>query len=82
MLQSLRSDKDVAVPAAAAIKLCLAQEGFQAVTDCLQVFGGYGYMEEYRMEKRLRDALTLKSLGPRPDDLRLLCGDAAREEAS
>lgn len=82
VLRSLRTEAVVGLPSAAAIKLRLGQEGFQAVTDCLQVFGGYGYMEEYRMEKRLRDALTLKSLGPRADDLRLLCGDAVREEAS
>ncbi len=34
----------------------------QAITDSLQVFGGYGYMEDYGMEKRLRDGETLKSL--------------------
>jgi len=45
----------------------------QAVTDCLQVFGGYGYMEDFRMEKRLRDAMTLKTLSPRTDELRILC---------
>jgi alkylation response protein AidB-like acyl-CoA dehydrogenase len=46
-----------------------------AVTDCLQVLGGYGYMEDYRLEKRLRDALTLKSLAVRPDVLRRLCAE-------
>lgn len=30
-----------------------------AVTDCLQVFGGYGYMEDFGMEKRLRDIMAL-----------------------
>ncbi len=34
---------------------------FAAVTDSLQVFGGYGYMEDYGMEKRLRDVAVLKA---------------------
>ena len=33
-----------------------------AVTDALQVLGGYGYMEDYGMEKRLRDVTVLKSV--------------------
>ena len=36
----------------------------EAVSDCLQVFGGYGYMEDYGMERRLRDAMTLRGLPP------------------
>jgi len=59
---------------AAAAKLRITTECCQAVTDCMQVLGGYGYMEDFRMEKRLRDALTLKTMCGRPDDLRLLCG--------
>jgi alkylation response protein AidB-like acyl-CoA dehydrogenase len=31
----------------------------EAVSDCLQVFGGYGYMEDFGMEKRLRDIAAL-----------------------
>lgn len=58
---------------AAAARLRITEDCFQAVTDCLQVFGGYGYMEEFRLEKRLRDAMTLKTMVVRPDDLRLLC---------
>ena len=33
-----------------------------AVTDCLQAFGGYGYMEDFGMEKRLRDIHSLRCL--------------------
>jgi butyryl-CoA dehydrogenase len=28
----------------------------EVTTDAVQVFGGYGYMKEYPMEKRMRDA--------------------------
>ncbi|HGY55163.1 MAG TPA: acyl-CoA dehydrogenase [Caldithrix abyssi] len=34
----------------------------QAVSDALQCFGGYGYMEDYGMEKRFRDVHTLKAM--------------------
>lgn len=58
---------------AAAAKLRITTECHVAVSDCLQTLGGYGYMEDYRLEKRLRDAMTLKSMALKPDDLRLLC---------
>jgi alkylation response protein AidB-like acyl-CoA dehydrogenase len=56
-----------------AAKLRIMTDCSQAVTDCLQVLGGYGYMEDFRLEKRLRDALTLKTMAIRPEDLRMLC---------
>lgn len=70
-----RKEGDLAALAGAmACKLRVVSECSQAVTECLQVFGGYGYMEDYRLEKRLRDALTLKSMAPKPDDLRMFLG--------
>jgi len=51
------------------------------VNDSLQVLGGYGYMEDYRLEKRLRDALTLRSAAGRADDLLRLVATSAGEEA-
>ena len=56
---------------AAKLRVTLACD--QAVSDSLQVLGGYGYMEDYRLEKRLRDAMTLKATAPEPNTLRLLC---------
>ena len=58
---------------AAGARLRIGMECCRAVTDCMQVLGGYGYMEDFRVEKRLRDALTLKTMCVRPDDLRMLC---------
>jgi len=67
------AEDDLSLWQALAAKLrCCAACG-QAVTDCLQVLGGYGYMEEYRLEKRLRDAMTLESMAIEPNTLRLLC---------
>ena len=34
--------------------------GMQIATDAVQVFGGYGYMKEYPVEKLLRDAKLLQ----------------------
>lgn len=58
-----------------AIKLRTTLECEQVVSDCLQILGGYGYMEDYRLEKRLRDAMTLKSMGLSPNTLRRLCAE-------
>ena len=66
---------------AIAARLRIALECGKAVTDCLQVLGGYGYMEDYRLEKRLRDALTIKSMSFKPDRLRALCFTAQKEGA-
>ncbi len=60
-------------------KLFIMQAAAGAVTDCLQVFGGYGYMEDYRMEKRLRDVSVLKSTGGAPRELRLILADRIKE---
>ncbi len=68
---------DIQLAAAAAAKLRIGAETEQAVTDCLQVFGGVGYMEDYRMEKRLRDAMTLTSSGLSPTSLTFLCEEGA-----
>jgi len=67
-----------ALPIAAAVKLRLTVDCCQAVTDSLQAFGGYGYMEEYGLEKRLRDAMSLKSMTPAPDGLRRMVAGADR----
>ena len=49
-------------------------------THCLQTLGGYGYMEDYPFERRLRDVSTLKSLHGAPDQLRLLLNELAKDE--
>jgi len=63
----------VALWHALAAKLRVTLECDQAVSDCLQVLGGYGYMEDYRLEKRLRDSMTLKAMAIEPNTLRLMC---------
>ena len=54
-----------AIARLATLELCAS-----SVTDALQVFGGYGYMEDYGMEKRLRDVTVLKSSAGTPNYLK------------
>lgn len=54
----------------------------RAALDAIQVFGGYGYMEDYRVERYLRDANTLETFwvhaAQRERDL-VITRSAARE---
>ncbi len=63
----------------AAAKLAVTELCARAVTDCLQVFGGYGYMEDFGMEKRLRDVTVLKSAFGSPLFLKQFVFDAEKE---
>lgn len=67
------------LPRCAIAKLMVTDLCFHAVTDSLQVFGGYGYMEDYGMEKRLRDAAVLKSVSGSPNSLELFIFEAGKE---
>ncbi|MFO8058837.1 MAG: acyl-CoA dehydrogenase [bacterium] len=58
------------VAEAAGARLAGLDHAARAVTDCLQAFGGYGYMEDYGMEKRYRDVNTLKCMGGGPRDMK------------
>lgn len=65
----------------AAAKLTIMELCSRAVTDCLQTFGGYGYMEDFGMEKRLRDVTVLKSASGSPTYLKQLIFDIEKEGA-
>jgi alkylation response protein AidB-like acyl-CoA dehydrogenase len=65
----------------AAAKLTVMDLCSRAVTDCLQTFGGYGYMEDYGMEKRLRDVTVLKSASGSSTYLKQLIFDIEKEGA-
>jgi alkylation response protein AidB-like acyl-CoA dehydrogenase len=61
---------------AVAARLRVTAQCHSVVSDCLQVLGGYGYIEDYRLEKRLRDSLTLAGSAIDPNALRLMCAGA------
>jgi len=47
-----------AVMEAAMAKLFVSEAHKQAALDALQIYGGYGYMKEYPIEREVRDALS------------------------
>ena len=65
---------------AAQIKLSILDGCSQTVTDMLQVFGGYGYMQDYRMEKRLRDIQVLKLSSGSPFFLKKFIHDSIEDK--
>jgi alkylation response protein AidB-like acyl-CoA dehydrogenase len=56
---------------AADARLAAGEHATRAVTDALQTLGGYGYMDEYGLSKRLRDVTALRVLHGGPDQLLL-----------
>lgn len=47
--------------AALTARVGVAEHAFRAVSNCVQVLGGYGYMDDYGISKRLRDISALRS---------------------
>lgn len=58
MVDAGATSKQVTVPASMA-KLAASEAAVQVSNDCLQVFGGYGFIDEYPMGKYVRDARVL-----------------------
>ncbi|HEY0951392.1 acyl-CoA dehydrogenase family protein, partial [Nocardioides sp.] len=56
-------------------RLAVGEHAGRAVTDALQTLGGYGYMDEYGLSKRLRDITALRVLHGGPDQLLLARDD-------
>jgi alkylation response protein AidB-like acyl-CoA dehydrogenase len=56
---------------AADARLTAGEHATRAVTDALQTLGGYGYMDEYGLSKRLRDVTALRVLHGGPGQLLL-----------
>ena len=54
---------DGAEPAARMAKVFAAESALWVSTQAVQVFGGYGYMRDYPVEKLMRDARALALLG-------------------
>lgn len=63
-------------------RLALSRHGFAAVTNCVQVLGGYGYMDDYGMSKRLRDVAALRSRHGSREQLLLALADLSEPDRS
>ena len=52
----MKDSKQAYVKEAAMAKLFTSQLAVDASRDCVQIYGGYGYMQEYGVERLMRDA--------------------------
>jgi len=52
----LNNDKAYAVKECSMAKLLATELSDKVMTECLQMFGGYGYMEEYKIARMFRDS--------------------------
>ena len=52
----MKDSKQAYVKEAAMAKLFASQLAVDASRDCVQIYGGYGYMQEYGVERLMRDA--------------------------
>lgn len=56
-----RADRGLELAAAASAAKCFSADvAMKVTTDAVQVFGGYGYMREYGVEKLMRDAKVVQ----------------------
>jgi len=74
------SDSYLLLKHAAHSKLIVTTLCSQVVTDCLQVFGGYGYMEDFGIEKKFRDINTLATIGGSPFFMKQFIAQMEMEE--
>ncbi len=58
LVDSGATSKELTVPSSMA-KLAASETAVRVTNNCLQVFGGYGFIDEYPMGKYLRDARVL-----------------------
>jgi alkylation response protein AidB-like acyl-CoA dehydrogenase len=54
----LKSQRKTATVDSSIAKLVISESYIQNCRDAMQIFGGYGYMVEYELERELRDALA------------------------
>ncbi len=61
--------------------ILVCEQAARATTDGVQILGGYGYMEDYGQEKRMRDARQIANIFGAPPAKRLqLMEDVVRQE--
>jgi alkylation response protein AidB-like acyl-CoA dehydrogenase len=59
VIESAEKGKPISLPEASAIKWYCSQAATDVAMDAVQLFGGNGYMTEYRVEQLARDAKSL-----------------------
>jgi len=75
------ADQDRPWPISDAGLILLTEQAARATTDGVQCLGGYGYMEDYGQEKRMRDAKQIENIfGSAPAKRLELMADILRQE--
>ncbi|MCW2563563.1 MAG: acyl-CoA dehydrogenase [Mycobacterium sp.] len=59
VIEAMQTGKQISLPEASAIKWYCSQAATDVAMDAVQLFGGNGYMTEYRVEQLARDAKSL-----------------------
>jgi len=59
VIEAAQTGKSISLPEASAIKWYCSQAATDVAMDAVQLFGGNGYMTEYRVEQLARDAKSL-----------------------
>jgi alkylation response protein AidB-like acyl-CoA dehydrogenase len=59
VIEAMEMGKQISLPEASAIKWYCSQAATDVAMDAVQLFGGNGYMTEYRVEQLARDAKSL-----------------------
>ena len=59
-VETMAKGKTMTMAEASAMKLYAAQTAMEVTTEAVQVFGGFGYMRESRVEQLMRDAKILQ----------------------
>jgi alkylation response protein AidB-like acyl-CoA dehydrogenase len=59
VIEAMQTGKSISLPEASAIKWYCSQAATDVAMDAVQLFGGNGYMTEYRVEQLARDAKSL-----------------------
>ena len=60
MIESFATGKSLTFAEASAMKLYSAQSAMEVALEAVQLYGGNGYMAEYRVEQLCRDAKVLQ----------------------
>jgi hypothetical protein len=74
LLATAASGREPALAAQA--KVVTSETAMQVTTDAVQIFGGYGYMRDFPVEKMMRDAKATELLLGTNDGLRSLVVNA------
>jgi alkylation response protein AidB-like acyl-CoA dehydrogenase len=59
VIEAMQTGKEIPLTEASAIKWYCSQAATEVAMDAVQLFGGNGYMTEYRVEQLARDAKSL-----------------------